>query len=64
MEETRNKYKILFGKPEEKRPVARPERRWEDNIRMDLREIGWEVVNGFIRLRIGIGWTRTSYNCV
>jgi hypothetical protein len=34
-------YRILVRKPEEKRPVGRPRRRWEDNIRMDLREIGW-----------------------
>jgi len=40
----RNAYKILVGKPEGKRPLGRPRRRWEDNIRMDLREIGWEVV--------------------
>jgi hypothetical protein len=32
---------ILVGKPEGKRPQGRPRRRWEDNIRMDLREIGW-----------------------
>jgi hypothetical protein len=37
MEENR----ILVGKPEGKRPLGRPRRRWEDNIRMDLREIGW-----------------------
>jgi hypothetical protein len=40
----RNAYKILIGKLEGKRPVARPRRRWEDIIRIDLREIGWEVV--------------------
>jgi hypothetical protein len=34
-------YKILVGKPEGKRPLGRPRRRWKDNIRMDLREIGW-----------------------
>jgi hypothetical protein len=33
-------YRILFGKPEGKRPLGRPRRRWEDNIKMDLREIG------------------------
>jgi hypothetical protein len=31
----------LVGKPEGNRPLGRPRRRWEDNIRMDLREIGW-----------------------
>jgi hypothetical protein len=34
-------YKILVGKPEEKRPVGRPRRRWVDNIKPDLREIAW-----------------------
>jgi hypothetical protein len=35
----------LFGKPEGKRPLGRSWRRWEDNIRSDLRETGWEVVD-------------------
>jgi hypothetical protein len=38
-------YKILVGKPEGKRLLGRPRRRWEDNIRMDLRETGWEGVD-------------------
>jgi hypothetical protein len=37
----RNTCRILVEKPEEKRPVGRPRRRWEDNIKMDLRELGW-----------------------
>jgi hypothetical protein len=41
MGEKRNAYKVLMGKPEGKRPLGRPRRRWDDNIRMDLREIGW-----------------------
>ena len=40
MEEGRSAFKILTGKPTEKRPLGRPRRRWEDNIRMDLEEIG------------------------
>jgi hypothetical protein len=36
----RNVYKVLMGKPEGKRPLGRPRRRWEDGIKMDLREIG------------------------
>jgi hypothetical protein len=36
-------YKVLMGKPEGKRPLGRPRRRWEDWIRMALREIGWKV---------------------
>jgi len=33
-------HRVLVGKPEEKRPLGRPRRRWEDNIKMDLQEIG------------------------
>jgi hypothetical protein len=40
----RNAYNILVGKPEE-RPLGRPRLRWEDNIRMDLRERRWEYVD-------------------
>jgi hypothetical protein len=39
MEEKRNAYRILVGKPEGKRPLGRPRRRWVDNIKMDLRGI-------------------------
>jgi hypothetical protein len=50
MGEERKMYKILVGKPEGKRPLGRPRRRWEDGIRMDLREIGLGGVD-WIRLR-------------
>ena len=40
MEEGRSAFKILTGKPTGKRPLGRPWRRWEDNIRMDIEEIG------------------------
>ena len=40
MEESRSAFKILTGKPTGKRPLGRPRRRWEDNIRMDLEEKG------------------------
>jgi hypothetical protein len=44
MGEGRNVYRILVGKPEGKRPLERPSRRWEDGIKMDLRDIGcWGV---------------------
>jgi hypothetical protein len=46
MRETRNAYRILVGKPEGKRPLGRPRCRWVDNIKMELREIGWD----------GVGW--------
>jgi hypothetical protein len=39
--ENKNAYRILVGKPEGKRPLGRPRRRCEDNIKMDLRELGW-----------------------
>jgi hypothetical protein len=38
----RKVYKVLVGKPEGRRPLGRPRRRWEDGISMDLREIGWD----------------------
>jgi hypothetical protein len=41
----RNVYKVLMGKPEGKRPLGRPRCRWEDGIRMDLREMGWGSVD-------------------
>jgi hypothetical protein len=41
----RKAYNILVGKPEGKRPFGRHKHRWEDNIRMDLRQIGWEGVD-------------------
>jgi hypothetical protein len=40
MEEERGVYRILVGKPEGKRPIGRPRRRWEDNINADLQEVG------------------------
>jgi hypothetical protein len=45
MAEKRNAYRILLGKPEGKRPLGTPRRRWEDNIKMDLRDIGWGGMN-------------------
>jgi hypothetical protein len=41
MGEKRNAYRILVGKAERKRPLGKPRRRWVDDIKMDLREIGW-----------------------
>jgi hypothetical protein len=45
MGEKRNVYRVLMGKPEGKRPLERSRRRWEDGIRIDLREIGWGNVD-------------------
>ena len=52
--EGRGVQRVLVGKPDRKRPLGRPRRRWEDNIKMDLQE--WEgVETGWSWLRIGTG---------
>jgi len=55
MGERRGVYGVLVGKPEEKRPMGRPRRRWEGNIKVDLQEVGCGVWTGSIWLRIGAG---------
>jgi hypothetical protein len=55
MGEERKVYKVLVGKPEGKRPLGRPRRRWEDGIKMDFRETGLLVWIGFNCLRTGTG---------
>jgi hypothetical protein len=55
MGEERKVYKVLMGKPEGKRLRGSPRRRWEDGIRLDLREIGLGVWIGFDWLRAGTG---------
>jgi hypothetical protein len=61
--EERKVYKVLVGKPEGKRPFGRPRRRWEDGIRMDLREI---VLGGvdWIRLAQDRDWWRAVVSAV
>jgi len=44
-----------LGKPERKRPFGKPRGMWEDNIKMDLQEVGWVAWTGLIWLRIGTG---------
>jgi hypothetical protein len=41
MEERRGAYRVVVAKPEERRPLGRPRRRWEDNIKVGLTEVGW-----------------------
>jgi hypothetical protein len=48
MDEMRNVYKILVGKPEGKTPLGRPRRMWEDSLKMDLKDIGWEGVGDIL----------------
>ena len=68
MGERRGVYRVLVGKPEGKRPLGRPKRRWEDNIKMDLKEVGgdcgdwmelaqdrdrwWALVSTLMNLRV------------
>jgi len=68
MGESRGVHRVLVGKPEGKRPLRRPRRRWEDNIKMDLQEVGcegldladlaqdsnrwWTLVNAAMNLRV------------
>jgi hypothetical protein len=52
MGEKRNAYRIFVGKPEEKWPLKRPKSMRVDNIKTDLRKIGWVVYTGLIWLRI------------
>jgi hypothetical protein len=55
MGEKRGVYRVLMEKPDGKRPLGRPRRRWEDNIRMDLQEVGCGVWTGLGWLKIGTG---------
>ena len=51
----RGVYRVLVGKPEGKRPLGRPRRRWEDNIKIIFRKLEWVVRTGWSWLRIGTG---------
>jgi hypothetical protein len=59
MGEKRNAYRLLVGKPEGKRPLGRPRRRWVDNIRMDVGEVGWDDVDW-----IGLAKDRNRWRAV
>jgi hypothetical protein len=63
MEEGRGIYRILVGRPEGKRPLVRPRCRWEDNIELDLREIGMDGAN-WIQLARDRVWWRVFVNTV
>ena len=58
MGEERGAYRVLVGKPQVKRPLGRPRRRWVDNIRMDLLEVGCGYGAGLGWPRIGTGGGR------
>jgi hypothetical protein len=56
MEVGRGVYRVLVGRPEGKRPLGRPRRRWENNIKMDLWEIGIDGVNWIWLTRNRVQW--------
>jgi hypothetical protein len=56
MGDKRNAYRMLVGKPEENRPIGRPRRRWEDNVRTDLGEVGWDVIDWIHLAQNRIQW--------
>jgi hypothetical protein len=49
-------YRVLVGRPEEKRPLGRPRHRWKDNIKMDLREIGIDGANWIQLAQYRVWW--------
>ena len=59
----RSKYRLLEGKSEEKRPLGRPRRRWEDNIKMDRQEVGWRGMDWIELVQDRDGW-RAFVNAV
>jgi hypothetical protein len=63
MGEERGVYRVLVGRPEGNRPLGRPRRRWEDNIKLDLREIGFDGSN-WIRLAQDMVQWRAFVNTV
>jgi hypothetical protein len=56
MGEERGVYRVLVGRPEDKRPLGRTRRRWEDKIKMDLREIGIDRANWIRLVQHRIQW--------
>jgi len=62
MGERRSSYRVLVGKPEGKRPLGRPRHRWEDDIKVDLWEVGWGAWTELMWLRIGKGGCNVVMN--
>jgi hypothetical protein len=55
MGDMRGAYRVLVGRPEGKRPLGRPRRKWKNNIKINLQEAGWRGMDWLIWLRIGAG---------
>ena len=60
MGERRGAYRVLVGNPEGRRPLGRPKRRWEDNIKMNLREVSWRGGRGLDRSGSVYGYVVSS----
>jgi hypothetical protein len=56
MGEEKGVYRVLVGSPEGRRPMGRPRRRWKDNIKLDLREMGTDGPNGIRLAQNGVQW--------
>jgi hypothetical protein len=63
MREMRRSYKFLVGKPERKRPLEILRRRWEDNIKMDLKEIEWEDMDWTYLVQSGYHYMKHVSGC-
>jgi hypothetical protein len=63
MEGRRGSYEVLVGRPKGRRPLVKPGRRWEDNIKMDPQEFGWVVMN-WIDMAQNRDWWRAVVNAV
>jgi len=63
MGERRGVYRVLVGKPERKRPLGRPRRKWEDNIKMDLQEVRCGGID-WIEMAEDRDWWRALVNAV
>ena len=58
MEDRRGAYMVLVGRPKRRRPLGRSKRRWEDNIKMDIKDVDWKSWPGLIWIRIGTGYRK------
>jgi hypothetical protein len=56
MGEGRGAYRVLVGRPEGRRPLGKPRRRWEDNIKIDLQGVGWGVMDWIDMAQDRDGW--------
>jgi hypothetical protein len=63
MGEGRGAYRMLVGRPEGRRQLGRPRRRWEDNIKMDLQEVGWGAWTGLILSMEDVGSSESYQAC-